>query len=397
MSAPRTTSMVALTLASALLGCDSDGGDGAEGGDPHYVFASIVSSGEEANTYVSLLESLDGQTVDNDKGREFPGTSDVWVFDGFVFIADQESQTITKFSVNGRKLVEQARIGFSDYGLTDFGFWVNTFVDSHKAYLANAPTEYIIWDPAEMRITGSISIPEIAPLGRFEPYTSYTDRSAVVRDGLFYHPIYFADDTFFEYAPESRIVVVDTASDEVVDILDAPCPGLDYATKLDNGDLYFSTWVFAPAGAAVIDGPATCVVKVPADKPRSVELAFQVKDVTGGREGGAFRYLGDGRALLSVLHDDEAAEKGETDLEGVGYGPYWRFWSFDTNAQSATLLEEFGWNGGAAYSASARGHEYMLVPAGDYTSTEVYDLSTEALPRVLETQGWALRLFALDP
>lgn len=388
---------LSLCVAAAMAGCSESSKESGGGDDAAYVFAAIVSSGDDSNTYVSLLDELAGQTVDNAAGREFPGTSDVWVFDGAVFVADQESKTIAKFKIDRGSLLEDGRISFSDYGLNDFGFWVNRFVDSHKAYLGNAPAEFIIWDPSEMTITGTLPLPDLPTQGVLAPNPGYADRAAVLRDGLLYQPVYYADDTYFKYASNSSILVVDTARDEVVDVLDAPCPGLDFGTQLENGDIYFSTWVFAPAGAAVDGGPKTCVVRLPQAQPRKVELAFQVRELTAGREGGAFRYIGNGRALMSVLHDDRAADEGVTDLTGVGLGPYWRFWLVNMKDESAELFDEIDWNGGAAYTASANGSEYMLVPSGDYSSTTVYDLSASDLPHVLETQGWALRLFGLEP
>jgi hypothetical protein len=120
---------------------------------------------------------------------------------------------------------------------------------------------------------------------------------------------------------------------------------------------------------------------------------FDVRDVTDGREGGAFRYLGDGRAMLSVLHPEHA---DDSDVEGVTYGANWRFWTYDFASDTASPIDAIDWNAGAAYPASGYDRQFTLVPSGDYTATTVYELGADRSTRaVLETNGWALRMFPL--
>jgi uridine phosphorylase len=56
------TALVATTALMAT-GCGSDDGErgNVAAADAAYVLASIVSSGEDSNMYVSLVDSLDGQ------------------------------------------------------------------------------------------------------------------------------------------------------------------------------------------------------------------------------------------------------------------------------------------------------------------------------------------------
>jgi len=413
--------LLALTTGNAACGDDDDdghgdhddhagrgGSGGSDGGTrdsgvtedastaPNALFAvsSIVFGEDTSTTYVNLIEALDGQSVDFDDAREFSGLADVWVHDGAVFVADGETLTITKFSIEGDRLVEGARIGFGAYGLTDFGFWLNTFISPEKAYFLNPPVEYVVWNPSTMEITGTVKLPELEDRGALVPYGAYTDRSVAVRGNRLYQPIYWADDMKVEFAPDSLIAVFDTEQDTLVSELEAPCPGLDFATIDDAGDIYFSTWVFAPGGAALLEQPATCVVKLEQGDSAKPTLAFNVKDVTGGREGGALRYLGGDRALLSVLHPEHAAP-GTEDAD-IASGANWHFWSYDFSDGSAEEIESIDWNSGAAYSAEAGGKKLILVPDENYTATTVYDLSEEANPRpVLDTEGWSLRLFGL--
>jgi hypothetical protein len=302
--------------------------------------------------------------------------------------------TIRKFALEDGKLEEKGEVSFSGRGVEDMGFWVNTFVSKSKAYLSDAVRGYIIWNPDTMEISGTLEFPELTPPEDLQAFASYVDRSVVQRDGKLYLPIYYTDDTFFQYGEASTLLVIDTAKDEVVEQLTIPCPGIDYATANDDGDLYFSSWIFAPGGAALLDQPATCVAKLAAGASE-VSKAFDIKDITDGREGGAFRYTGNGRALLSVLHPDHAP-KETTDAQDITYGANWHFWSYDFKTEKATEVEDIDWNSGAAYSAEVDGDKaYMLVPTDGYAKTIVYDASGSKPVKQFETKGWSMRLFDL--
>jgi hypothetical protein len=365
-----------------------------------YVVSSLVFSPEGTISYVSLLDSLQPQTIDYDQAREFSGLADMWVHEGAVFIADAESLTMRKFSVTSDgletpRLEEQGSLSFAAYGLTDFGFWRNTFVAPNKAYLTNGASEFIIWDPEAMEILGSVDLPAFEPAPGMQVFTGYSDRAAVVRDGLLYQPLYFTDESFFLYAADSRIVVFDVQNDTLVDVIEAPCPGLDYATAGPDGALYFSSWIYAAGAAVVLDQPPTCVFSIPPQGEPS--MAFRFADITGGREGAALRSLGGDRAILSVLHGERLDRGATVDPSEFTFGPNWRFWSYDLRAGTASEIDAIDWNAGAEYAFDIDDKTFMLVAAGDYSSTTVYELGELGDPRpVFDTRGWATRLFSLE-
>jgi hypothetical protein len=399
VSLPLTRSLTCIALAWPALGCSDDGptiisATGSLAGGPEYILSTQVSDDEGTTGYVSVLDSLAPQSIDYTKAREFPGAADAWVHDGAVFVTDPEEFTITKFSVERGALVEQGVVSFAAYGLSTFGFWLNTFLAADKAYFLNDTTEYIVWNPTTLTITGTLPLPEAEPRAGFRAYTGYSDRAAVARDGLLYQPFYYTDESYFLYAPVTRIVVTDVATDSVVDEIEAPCPGLDYATIDGDGNIYFSSWVYAAGGAAVLEQPATCVFELPAQgEPR---VAFTLADVTDGREGGVMRYVGNGRALLSVLHDERFPTTEAPSASELTFANNWRLWSYDITAGSATPVDSIDWNGGAQYSFDIDQKTYMLVAASDYSTTTVYELGDElSLAPVFDTDGWATRLFRL--
>jgi hypothetical protein len=395
-SISRLSTLIALGLSLSLFGCsDNDSGDSPDkeaGPASNYALSSVVYGDDASSTYVNLLEDVDAEEVDFKSAREFAGSADMWWHEGALFITDEESRTITKYLVKDGKLDPQGEVNFGNFGLTSFGMWLNAFVAADKAYFLNGSSGYIVWNPETMEIGDTIDLPELPDREGLKAFPGYSDRASSVRDGLLYQPFYYTDETYFQFAPATSIVVMDIATDEVVDVLEAPCPGLDFATQDESHNIYFSSWVFAPGGAALLDQPKTCVAKLAAGSSE-LEKAFEVADVTEGREGGALRYLGDDKAILSVLHADNVESD---DVTVVAYGANWRFWVYDLSDGSATQIDAIDWNAGAAYDVTVDGKAGLLVPAGDYASTQLYEVAkTGKVTAKLKSKGWSLRLFDL--
>lgn len=385
---------VLVLLVSLLTACGGETSatpDGGSSDGPEYVLGTMIFNTDgTTSSYVSVLPSLEPQTLDMGQAREFLDLADVWVNDGFVYVAEASSVSITKFSVENGALVEQGKVSFTNYGATEMGFWRVSFVSATKAYFLVGTERYVVWNPSTMEISGSFVVPPLGDKEGLTPYASYSDRAAELRDGKLYQPFYWTDDSFFTQDAESKILVIDTATDQVVNTLSAPCPGLDYGTQDEAGNLYFSSWVFAAGGAAAISQPDTCVVKIPAGSDTPEKL-FTFKDVTSGHQGAAFRYLGNGKALLSVLYPENASDP--EDAPAVTYADNWRFWTYDLASGTASLLSTFDWNDGGQYSFAIDGKNYLLVSKTDYSATAVYDLGDGSAPaKLFDTPGWSVRL-----
>jgi hypothetical protein len=230
--------LAALLSSLPLTACDDaddshrdDEVENAGGGNSLYAVMTQLSSADESLSYFKMVDAIEPQNVDLDSARVFTGLDDAWFWQGDVFIAEAEKQSITKFKVDGGKLIAGETLGLSDYGISSLGFWVITFISPTKAYVVNGTSEYIAWNPKTMEITGTVPMPDLEMRDGLRPFASYTDRSVAIRDGLFYHPFYYTNDDYFEYAPSSSIAVYDVETDELVKVIEAPCPGLDHVTQ----------------------------------------------------------------------------------------------------------------------------------------------------------------------
>ncbi len=387
--------VLTLAMSVATGGCSDDDSDSDVGGQA-FALSTIVFGPDQSSLFVLLLDSLEDANTDLANAREFPGSADMWVHNGFVYIGNNEDLSVTKFAVEGGQLVQQSRVSFSSFGPTSVAFWNNSFVALDKAYMSNGPNEYIVWNPDSMETLGTIELDDWAPPSGFVARHGFHDRSAVIRDGKLYHPFYFSDESFFLHHTTSFIAVVDIETDTVEEVLEAPCPGLDYVTRDDDDNLYFSSWVFAAGGAAVLEQPKTCIVQLAAGSSMpAVWSGFDA--LTSGLEGAALYHVGDGMGIFAALDPDRATGDA-SDAAAVTFGAHWRLWTVRFDDHSATLIEEVDWNAGAHYSWPLGNEDILLLPKGDFSATTAYryELGGNAsLTELLDTGGWAIRVFAL--
>jgi len=384
--------LLPLAFASACSDPDSGTAGPSEGA---YVVGSIVTGPEGSTGYVNVIASLDAQVLDYSTAYEFPGFADVWSWNGKVFVADGEAPIIHRYSVAAdRSLLADGELSFAAYGVPETAFWNAIWISAEKAYMANGQGEYVIWNPSTMMITGTMPRPALDARDGLLLRSASTDRGVVVRGNRLYHPYYWSDETWTDYAVDSRIAIYDTDQDRLLGVIDAPCTGLDIATEDDSGNLYFSNWT-GNAGLTLVDGvPAPCGVKlVTASDTIDASWTTPWTAITDGRQGAALRYSGDGHALLSVFHQERAQFDASTDPFALVGTANWRIWSVDLQARTGALVDGIDWNSGATYMQRIDDLSYMLVPTADYAKSEVYAIDgTTATPR-FETRGWGLRLF----
>jgi hypothetical protein len=375
-------------------GATTDAGSGA--GGPKYVLASVVFGVEnERTSYLNVIDSLDAQKLDYRNAVELTGWADLWVHEGKVFVANDEQKEITKYAVSeAGELVEEGRIGFANYGI-EVAFWSNTFVAKDKVYALEGVNKYVVWNPETLEITGEIELPELPERAGFIQRAGTLDRANVIRDGLLYTPMYWSDEDYLRFTPDSRVIVTEIATNKVLRTLEAPCAGLDIGSADDQGNIFFSTWTSGVFQPLLGETESNCVAKIARGVDDAVTTAFTFKEVAEGREGAAVRNFRDGKLFMSIFHDERV------DFDAPGSDPSmllgeknWRTWVYDPASEKAAVVDGLDWNAGATYVVRIADTHYMLVPGTDYASTTVVaidkDLKTSER---FELRGWGTRLF----
>ncbi len=398
----RATSLtLALIAAFASSGCGEDGpvaedtSNTAQG--PLYVIGTSTFGPDGSNAYLRLVDELDleGGEVSLDEAREFPGLADIATHAGSVLVASGDAPTITRFDVSETRTLEEAgRVSFASYGLASAAFWNNQFVSEERAYMVNGSAEIIVWNPSTMTIDGTIALPTPAARTGLNFVPGLSDRASVVHEGKYYLPMYWTDDSYADRSDDSLIVVVDVASGTVETTISAPCPGLDYGTVDDQGILHFSNWTGGAGTYYVLGTAQNCVATLDPSTQNVTTMTFA--SITGGHEGAAFKYAGDGKFVLSVFDEVRADAVNADEPFGIVGGLNWRLWMYDPSTDEATPVNGVDWNSGAIIHAPIGDRVYSMVPGADYASTMVYSLGDDgSAAEAFAITGWSFRLFEL--
>jgi hypothetical protein len=362
--------------------------------DPLYVTSTVVFSNEGEHTYVNLLSSLDTQNVDLQGAREFAGWTGIWQHEGKLFIADGESPTMTRYDVldNGA-LSEEGKVSFLNQGAA---YADSVFVSPEKAYVF--AEQAVVWSSSELAITGSFDLPVMADRPGGMLYGGLrTGRSLAVRGNRAYVATSWANWGEYAVSEDSLIVVIDTDTDRVIDMLAAPCPYVDVASLDDNGDIYFSNWVYSLGQTLLHGKKQACAVRIRAGEEQldpSFSLTFA--DVTGGREAAALRFVGGRKAVISVYHDEQASIGADTDPAALADAANWRFWLLDLDTRAASPIDAIATHAGGFNSSRIDGRTFLLVPSADYESTSVHELGIDGTATLRwSIPGWATELLRL--
>ncbi|PTL84461.1 MxcI [Vitiosangium sp. GDMCC 1.1324] len=393
----------ALLLGAALAACGTEPEPSepcaTTGNGPLYALATSIFDSDGATTYVSILESLDVQSVPLDQAQEHGGFATIGAIGGKLFVGDGEAPEISRYAVGtGCTLNPDGRLSFANYGPAVTPLYKNVFVDTSTAYMQLEESRRIVWNPSAMEISGVADAPGLAAERDGLVVKAGFDRSTAVRDGYSFQPFYWTDSSFYRFSPGSQIAVYSNADDRLVKLLDAPCPGLDMATRDENGNLYFSNWVFSAAAPVLEEGaPDTCAVRVKAGELAVDESwTHRLSEIVGGRQIAGFRYLSNQVGIVAVLHDEQMNIDENTTPSAITSGSNWRLWRVNLETGTGAPIEGLGGIAGGYYAFVLDGRTFLLLPSADYAKTTVYELGvTGAAEPRFETLGWAYQLVKL--
>ncbi|HTU61205.1 MAG TPA: hypothetical protein VMF89_22275, partial [Polyangiales bacterium] len=155
--------MAATSCASDPQAEDSDEGKPVESSEqPLYAVSSAIFDDTGATSYITLIDSLEDQTIALKDAVELAGWSSIAAHEGKLFVGGGEAAEITRYTVSDEgELGAAERLNFSDYGLSSVSFSHNAFVDEMTAHLRLNETSRIVWNHQELSIEGSEDAPEI--------------------------------------------------------------------------------------------------------------------------------------------------------------------------------------------------------------------------------------------
>jgi len=366
---------------------ETDGPGGAGGGGatfdaPLYAMMVQVYDTEDRTVYAHLTHSLDLGDIDLSGAREFASVANFVAFGGKLLVSSGLEPSITRFDVSDAfEWNEGATIGFSGFPVGDnANLFGHHFLDDHTAYMPYDLTKRVIWDPTKFEIVGTREDSSIELRQGDLMLDNAGNRNSVHFDGEVQQAFYYVTEDWFRLGPESIIAFYDRETHEEVRTLTIPCPGLSVATRDEEGYTYYGTWT-SPINLALFgEGPLPCNIRLTPEGELDEDWTTDFTDWTDGRYVNNFRYIGNGRAVGSVLHHeliDADWDAGyDPDIDDViAYGGYWRLWLFDLDAETAHEVDGIDVSmGDAVQFAVLDGRTFVFLPYDEWARTRIYEI-----------------------
>jgi len=374
---------------------EPDGG-GSTDTAPLYAVETLVFGDQGSFSYVHLLPSLETQdTVRLDSAREFAQFAPADPVGGDIVVVDGDTPELTRFAISDQLAWgEGGTLSFAQYSSTALDTPI--YVSPERAYTAFEAMNFAIWNPTELTLNGEILAPEGMPRTRGATSELSVARgySHTLRGDTLFQPYYWADIGFDLYSDVSQISVIDTQANAVKGVLDVPCPHLHITSQDEDGNVYFSNGQGSIAAAVKLASePKNCFVRINAGEEQvDPSSLVHFADLTEGREASNLFYVGNGLALFSVYHAER--DRPDIDIAGIQVSANYHLWTLDLESGQAQLMEGIDFGGGQFTSFRIDERVFVAIPAGDYSSTEVYEvLENGQAEKRFDTEGWAFKMF----
>jgi hypothetical protein len=345
--------------------------------DPVYALSYVVWSEEGPTSYVALSHSLEMSEEAFRNAREFPGYSTLAAVGGRLLVAGAEEPTITRFAITDELgWQESETLSFANYGLAEdaAGFYRQYFLNENTAYAEFDVTKRVVWNPSTLVLEVPMEDSTLAlERNGLLLYGNY-NRSFFVSGDRVLKPFSYHDEDWFIWSPNTLVAVYDAQTNLESAVVDAPCPALDTLSRDESGNTYLSTWEYSTLHALTGSGALPCVVRLKPDNTLDATWNTDLTDLTLGRQIKNFRYVGGGKAVAAVLHDEEYGEGfdfsgylANVDDFWANEGRYHRLWSFDLDARTAAPVSgtAFDYIYPGFFDARFDDRYFLFMTAGD--------------------------------
>ncbi len=392
--------LCAISCLAVAPGCD-DGDQGGILAGNYAVPTEILGADTDTSTgFIAVVPSLDVDEISLDQALEVDGRASAASVDNWLFVAGAGKTSIQRYEIGeDGSLTQDEKLDFKEYGIpyNSVDAWGNKIISSTKAYNFNGSDgSHVIWNPSTMNIEGEIPAPDIVEEG-FQAESS----PPVVRGDRMYRVFTLLNYETWEFPADAQyLAVYDIETDELVNLVsESRCPQLYSRPFLDeNNHIYFSGWVWTPGLTLVDDDyPKNCALRV-LDGEDEFDPDWQLnyaEDITDGRETGILRYLGDGKALLDVFHDERATIDMETSASELSNTPNWHLWLIDLNDMTGQPVDGLDFKA-AGYSDDRVDDRVLLFsPNESYSETTAFEIIDGEAVEAYKIEGYHYHLAEL--
>lgn len=292
-------------------GGNAAGGAAGTGATPEVppLYAIITQTGvnPDYTSYVGVTDSLDrpetlelgdaAEVVGRAFGAGIPGS-------GKVFVGGNASGKITRYDLEGERLMEGPSVSFDGVGTTSIGEYaaqVQIISDTRAYYFDGRVPQVVVWNPDEMVIDDTVSLAALA-----EPDTvlSFTSTAPARTGDLLIMPAGWrvGTDTIPDFA---GVVVVDTTTDAVTVVRhDGRCGYVRDAVVGADGLVYIATEAFGSAAWRLNTERASepCLLRFdPNTKSFDADYDVKLSSLVEGGVAGSLAASASGTAYVRVL------------------------------------------------------------------------------------------------
>lgn len=377
---------------------DSGAVDAPSSSKPIYALGILVFGNGAQTTYLQLLDSFDTQpNVTLASAREFAGYAAASASDGKLIVSSGDAPKITRYAIDeDKRWTEEATLGFGNYSQTPLT--QSIYVSNTQAYAPFDALGYVAWNPSTFTIGAEVPQPKDIPLER-DGLGVYRGYASIVSGTYAYQPFYFMNSTFTQLGKTSIIGVLDAKTSTWIATPNVDCPHMHLTTKDDDGNMYFSPGQYS-VPLAVLDAnfPRNCMVRI---KPGQTTLdpdfgSVKFADLAGGREGSNFFYVGNGIGFFNVFHAERENIGPTTSPNTITYSANYHLWTYDLKTKVAAIMPGIDYSGGQYTSYRIDDRVFVAIPAGNYGSTAVYEITKSGTAeKRFDTQGWTFNMFRI--
>jgi hypothetical protein len=363
-------------LGVPLAGCGDSGGDAASPvitDGPLYAINTRVYGIDfgTPSSYISLVADLEGGDMTLDAALEVPGAGSLWGVPGSgeLYFVSAENLTVTRYRLAASGSLEQTgRLGLTGVGVSGLVTEAITFHGPGRGFLFDLGSALAVeLDLVAMEITTTHDLAEM--LIDSSELTFLAQDGFHRRGGELVGAVYGSTALFDTVADVSKVGFFDPTTG-ALEVIEAPCGGLNYSFEAENGDFYFSTdpWVAAIHALDAARAPAPCMARLPAGSRVFDPTVTALNEVTGGIAGGIIP-SSDGSAYVRVLDEAVFPLSAETDFLAPFSVPAWTTWRIELpHPVSASRVDRPHIAGGIKF-ARIGGQVYQNESSGDFAST----------------------------
>ncbi|MEM7435795.1 MAG: hypothetical protein AAF436_11630 [Myxococcota bacterium] len=387
--------LLLILLAASACGDDATGSGGTGGGndrDESWAVQTVVQTPDGRTSFVQLVDSPGTEPLDLALAREVPGNGRLYLLDGVAYLGEPEGLTIVRTRPGEEALEDDSeRLSFAGAGLTFLPSFA-VLASDDEAFLLDAPGGVGYgWDPSEMVLGRQIDLSAIRKDG-FEPAIE----TAVVRDGLIFFVVQQVNALGVQAFEGLQMGIIDLELGELTDVIeDFRCIGTRSGISLaEDGTIYIPADNYGATQSLGPDAPPTCILRVlPGQTTFDPDWQIDLPDLLGGRQGSSMLYVGDGRAYISAIYEDQITITLEDDPVGYFSQPAARWWFIDLDAETGAEVAGVPFHSLAGGNGTVSdGRVFLFSPTNRFEgTTQVFepDLSnpTAEPATIYETNG----------